>query len=325
MCTAISVNVNNKNYFGRNLDYDRQFGQKIVITPRNYTFRFSDGTVVENHYSIIGTAVVMDDYPLYFDAVNETGLCIAGLNFPDNAVYFDENESKINVASFELIPYLLSLCQNISQAKKILEKINITKKAFCAELSPTPLHWLISDKERSIVLEQTNEGIKLFENPVGVLTNSPPFEHHIVNLNNYMMLSHKKPRNDFCQKLNLKPYSFGMGALGLPGDLSSMSRFVRASFVKLNTDFGESEIETVNRFFHVLYCVYQQKGCVETYDGYEYTLYSCCCDTSSGIYYYTTYNNFKVNGIVMHKENLDSRELIQYDFLVNEEFNVQNS
>ena len=324
MCTAISVSINNSNYFGRNLDYDRTFGQKIVITPRNYVFRFYDEIIVENHYSIIGSAVVKNNYPLYFDASNEKGLSIAGLNFPDNAFYFAEREDKLNIASYEIIPYILCCCENVNQAKSLIKKINITNKAFSDEFSPTPLHWLISDKEESITLEQTKDGLFVYENPVYVLTNNPPFMYQLVNLSNYMTLSHEKPENHFCKELNLKPYSLGMGAIGLPGDLSSMSRFVKASFTKLNTDFGDNEIETVNRFFHILYSVYQQKGCVKTDDGYEFTLYSSCCDTQRGIYYYTTYNNLRINAVDMFKENLETQSLIEYDFIINEELNIQN-
>ena len=115
-----------------------------------------------------------------------------------------------------------------------------------------------------------------------------------------------------------------MGAVGLPGDLSSMSRFVRCAYVKSNSVFGEKKEQNINQFFHILYSVHQQKGCVKTEEGFEITQYCCCCDVNSGVYYYTTYDNFKINAIDMHKENLNSQELIIYDFVEKENINIIN-
>lgn len=309
MCTAICY----KNYFGRNLDYEHTFGEKVVITPRNYPIKFRNGEEYSNHYAITGMALAMNDYPLYFDATNEMGLSIAGLNFPDNAVYNGEIENKENVTSFELIPYILCKCKSVCEAEEILKNINITDEAFCEDMRPTPLHWMIADREKSVTLEQTKDGLKTYENSVGVLTNNPTFDMQMFNLRNYMAVSAKEAVNNFSDKIELKSYSKGMGAMGLPGDLSSASRFVRAAFVKLNSVWGDTEEERVNQFFHILYSVYQQKGCVVTKDGYEKTNYSSCCDTENGIYYYATYYNSRIYGIDMHKEDLNGDKLIEYD------------
>ena len=309
MCTAISVTVNN-HYFGRNLDYEHSFGEKIVITPRNYPFEFKNGICLYNHFAIIGMALPYKNYPLYFDATNEKGLSIAGLNFPDNAHYNKKINGKSNVASFELIPWVLSQCESVNDAKNLLINANITDDAFDKNLSPSPLHWLIADKYSSITIEQTLSGLRLFENPVGVLTNNPAFDIQLFNLRNYLYVSPNDPKNKFSKKINLKPYSRGMGALGIPGDLSSMSRFIRACFTKLNSVFGNSETETVNQFFHILYSVYQQKGCVKVGNEYEITQYTSCCNTDKGIYYYTTYYNSCITAVDMNKAELDSDALV---------------
>ncbi len=323
MCTAISV-TNGNHYFGRNLDYEHSFGEKITITPRNYKFCFKNGTETNNHTAIIGMAVLVDNYPLYFDAVNEWGLGMAGLNFPENAVYMEKDSAKDNVASFELIPWVLCKCKTVSNAEKLLKNINITDESFNEKMPPSPLHWIISDKEKSITLEQTKEGIKVYENPVGVLTNNPPFEWHMYNLSNYMNISADEVENRFSDKINLTPYSRGMGGIGLPGDLSSMSRFVRACFTKLNSIYGKNETEVVGQLFHILYSVYQQKGCAKVGEGYEITNYSSCCNTEKGIYYYTSYNNLNINAVNMYKENLDSDKLIVYDLIKQEKIKIQN-
>lgn len=323
VCTAISVTVRD-NYFGRNLDFDHDFGEKIVVTPKQYKFQFRNGMVSNNHYAIIGMALPVDSYPLYFDASNDKGLSMAGLNFPDIAHYNNAIQEKENVASFEFIPWILTQCKNVSEAERLIKNINITNWEFKAGIAPTPLHWIVADKNRAITVEQTKEKMNIYENSVGVLTNSPAFDMQLINLSNYMHLSAKNPENTFSDKVEIKTYSMGMGAIGLPGDLSSMSRFVRACFVKLNSVYGETESEIVNQFFHILYSVYQQKGCSKVGKGYEITNYTSCCNTDKGIYYYTTYNNASINAVDMRRENLDSSELIVYNMIKKQEINIQN-
>ena len=131
-----------------------------------------------------------------------------------------------------------------------------------------------------------------------------------------MKLTRGIPDNTFAggsRNLELKTYSHGMGAIGLPGDASSLSRFVRATFVKMNSASGSSEAESVSQFFHILKSVEMQRGCVQTVKGlYDITIYSSCCNTDRGIYYYTTYDNSRIHAVDMHKENLHGDTLIEY-------------
>ena len=113
--------------------------------------------------------------------------------------------------------------------------------------------------------------------------------------------------------------------MGLPGDASSMSRFVRATFVKLNSVSGNSEAESVSQFFHILKSVEMQKGCVQLGEGLnEITVYSSCCNTDRGIYYYTTYDNSQICGVDMNKEDLDGTELIAYPLISGQKIIYQN-
>lgn len=312
MCTAIFVDVGDS-YLGRNLDYEKTFGEKVVITPRNYKFTFRNGVMQGHHYAFIGTALPYMDYPLYFEAVNEAGLSVAALRFSGNAFYNPIDKERDNVASFELIPWLLCRCKDVSKAEELVKNINITNEAFSGSMPPSPLHWLISDKERSVVLEQTKKGLFLYENPVGVLSNNPTFDIQLFNLNNFMSLSNLEPINKFSDKIELNPYSRGMGAMGLPGDLSSMSRFVRASFIKSKSVFRGEEEDVVNRLFHILYSVYQIEGCVKVEEDFEKTNYSACFNLKKCIYYYTTYENTNIRKIELFKENLEEDTLKIYD------------
>lgn len=324
MCTAITYQTKDL-YFGRNLDYEFSYRDEVTITPRNYPFHFREEQSQDTHYAMIGMAHVTENYPLYYEAINEKGLAIAGLNFVGNAVYQKTKKGKANIAQFELIPWILGQCANVKEARKRIEQMNLLDISFNDKLPVAELHWIIADREEAITVEAVEEGIKIYQNPVGVLTNNPPFDKQLFALNNYMNLSAKEPENKFAKGLSLKVYSRGMGAIGLPGDLSSQSRFVRTSFVKMNSVSGENEKESVSQFFHILNSVEQQKGCCELKEGvYEATIYTSCCNTEKGIYYYTTYDNHQITEIDMKKEDLEGKELIRYEVIKEEQIKEQN-
>ena len=324
MCTAATYKTKD-GYFGRTLDYEFSYGDEITITPRNYQFNFRNTESMNTHYAIIGMAYVAGNYPLYYDAINEKGLGIAGLNFVGNAAYNKPVENKTNIAQFELIPWILGQCSTVKDAKALLDNINIIDTPFNAELPLAQLHWIISDKDEAITVESMADRLHIYDNPVGILTNNPPFNIQMFSLNNYMNLSPKNPENKFSDKLPLHPYSRGMGAIGLPGDLSSASRFAKAAFTKMNSVSGNSEEESVSQFFHILGSVDQQRGCCEVHDGkYEITIYTSCCNLDKGIYYYTTYNNHQISAVDMHRENLDSDKLVRYPMILNQNINFQN-
>lgn len=324
MCTAISFKGKD-HYFGRTLDYEISYGEQVVITPRNYSVVFRKQESLNQHFAIIGMAAVVDDYPLYFDAINEKGLAMAGLNFPGNACYFRESAAKHNVTPFEFIPWILGQCDSVTDARRVLLKTNLIDKSFKKNLPLSPLHWMIADKKESITVESVAEGLKVYDNPVGVLTNNPSFEMQLFNLSNYMYLSPTSPKNTFLPELPLKTYSRGMGGMGLPGDLSSTSRFVRASFVKHHSICEEGEEGSVNQFFHILGAVEQQRGCVLTKSNqHEITRYTSCCNLEHGIYYYTTYENSRISVVELQNHNIMGNKLILYPLRIKSDFLYEN-
>lgn len=341
MCTA-AVYKTKDFYFGRNLDYEFPYGEEVTITPRNYPFSFRFLGEMKHHYAMIGMAHVAENYPLYYDAVNERGLGIAGLNFVGNAVYkdpvlrktkgrVDENkdgaaEAEIdNVAQFEFPLWLLGQCASVQEVRALLTQINITNTPFNEKYPVSQLHWMIADREETIVVEAVADGLHVYDNPVGVLTNNPPFLQQLFRLNDYRGLSPRQPKNTFAPGMELTSYSRGMGALGLPGDLSSASRFVRAAFVRGNSVSGDSETESVSQFFHILHSVEQQRGCCDVGGGkYEITIYTSCCNADKGIYYYTTYENHQITAVDLHAEDLDGAELSRYPLTQGEQICWQN-
>ena len=324
MCTCINFKTKDT-YFGRNLDLEYRFNEKVVITPRNYKFNLKNGTSITSKYSMIGMATVVSNYPLYAEATNEKGLSMAGLYFPKNACFFKEEDNKLNLSPYELIPYFLGLYSSISEIKKDIANLNITKTPFSKEMPVSDLHWMISDESECIVIEQMEDGLKVYNNPIGVLTNNPPFEYHLNNINNYSNLSPYNSENTFSNKINLNQYGQGMGAIGLPGDNSPASRFIRASFNKLNSKCEDDEKSSVTQFFHILDSVSMVQGTTITKENKnDITTYSCCINTSKGIYYYKTYTNNQIIAIKMSEKEKNNKYLSIFDLIEEQQIEYIN-
>lgn len=323
MCTAITYKTKDA-YFGRTLDIECSYGEEVIVTPRNFALSFRHARGQGSHCAIVGMGTVREGYPLYYDAANEYGLGMAGLNFPTNACYFPPREGKENVTSFELIPYLLGCCKNVREARARLSHLHLCNTPFSVELPLSPLHWMIADQEACIVVESVADGLKIYDNPVGVLTNNPPFSYHMAHLCDYMALSNE-PSVACLGKDYLAPYSRGMGAMGLPGDFSSASRFVRAAFVRQNAVSALDETSSVSQFFHILGSVEQVRGCVLLENGkYELTAYTSCINLDRGIYYYTTYENRSISAVDLHKCDLARNELCRFSLPSKETIVWQN-
>ena len=218
MCTALTLSTKDGyNLFGRNMDLAYSFNQAVTLVPRNYEYRDRvTGEIRKNKYAILGMASVIDDYPAFADAFNEKGLGCAGLNFPG---YFhaEENEvhGKKNIAPYDLILWILSNFQTVDEVLNEIKNIELVAIPI-NEKTPLPtLHWIVSDTNgKSIVIEKTKEGFKTYDNPIGVLTNSPTFGWHLTNLNEYMKTTPVQPENVKWGNKELRPLGVGMGTKG---------------------------------------------------------------------------------------------------------------
>lgn len=321
MCTSLTFTTEHT-YFGRNLDLEYHFGQQVVITPRNYPFSFRAMPALEKHHAIIGMATVAEGYPLYAEGVNEKGLYMAGLNFPGNACYPCGPENGTPAAPYELIPWLLGSCDSVDQAEEKLRSVRILDTPFAPNMPNAPLHWHLADGKRALVAEPMADGLKLFEDPVGVLTNNPTFNFHLTNLNQYMGLSAAQPDNRF-GGVELRPFGQGMGTLGLPGDWSPASRFVRAAFLKWNSACERDEASSVSQVFHILDAVAMPRGAVRTPEGkWDLTDYSCCIDGRTGTYYYKTYDNSQITAVPMDEAKREGAALICHPLVTEQQFRI---
>lgn len=305
MCTSIALRRESL-FFGRNMDIDYNFGERVVLTPESYPLNFKSTPPCEKHYAIIGMAAVFDSYPLYADGMNENGLCIAALKFQNNAHYCNSaSNGKTMVAPYELIPYVLGKCRNLNEAKALLSGIDISDIPFNDNLPLSPLHWHIADNSGSITVERTKTGMNVYDNPSDVLTNNPPFPFHLQNLAMYSRLSpeYETGNEEF------RPFGAGFGGIGLPGDFSSASRFVRAHFLLKNSS---NEFGGTTQIFRILDNVAIPCGAVLTSEKKNhYTTYSCCMDAKNKSYFFKTYTGC-VREIRLTDENSKGNQLLQY-------------
>lgn len=320
MCTALLW----QGLSGRTLDLDRSYNEQVILTPRRFPLSFRHLSPTAAHHAMVGMAHLSGGVPLYYDAVNELGLFAAALNFPGCAHYVAPASHRPSLCSFEVIPWVLSRCANVKQAQEVLDGISLADTPFSPSLPTTPLHWFIADRKESVVLEATREGVHIWADPVGVLTNAPAFPTQLTHLDHFPTLSSLPPIRTFPTGSDAPLSGSGMGALGLPGDLSSPSRFVRCAFMADCCPAAEEETENINRFFRILDTVAQPPGCNRP-DGEHsmVTRYASCC-TPEGRYCYTTQEHRGICAVDLGRSVLDGRELSCFPLPSRQEIRLQN-
>ena len=298
MCTSIVLRKGGY-FFGRNLDMDRHFGEKVVIMPKNYAFPFRN--VSDNsRFALVGMASLLDGVPLFADAMNEKGLAMAGLNFPGNAFY---KKTGSGIAPWELIPFLLRNFATVREVRKALTQVALIDEVFREGIPNAPLHYHISDREESVVLESTREGVRIYDNPFDVMTNNPPFPFHRENMRQYSALSPVTPEG-------VNAFGEGFGGIGLPGDYSPASRFVKAAYLVKNQIASESDMGGANQFFHIAGNVEMPKGSVITKSGtLDYTIYASVMSGETGTYYFKTYEDMAVRKVSLADQDGEGKDL----------------
>ncbi|WP_297633996.1 choloylglycine hydrolase [uncultured Clostridium sp.] len=329
MCTALTLKTKEGNHlFGRNMDIEYTFGQSVGIIPRNFEYEDrTNGCTGHTKYAVIGMMTVMENHPMLADGMNEKGLAVAGLNFPGFAYYEPKKrDDKINVSVYDFMFWVVSHFANVSEVKEQIKNINIMDTPFNADTPIPTLHWMVTDKTgESIVIEKTKDGLKVFDNTVGVLTNSPTFDWHLTNLRQYLGIYADQSTNAQWSHQELNPLGQGVGAIGLPGDFTPASRFVRVAFLRHFALANDSTLMDVNEFFHILNNVAMVRGSVRTPQNMsDITIYTSSMNLEEGIYYYNTYDNNSINAINMNNVDLNSSELILFPYEDKLKINYQN-
>lgn len=314
MCTGVRFTDDKGNfYFGRNLDWCEEYGQGFVITPTGAKIPSPYLGTMPLKHPVIGVAIVVDNTPLYLDCANNAGLGVAGLNFPGYAHFADEPiDDTTNIAVYEFPLWLCANFGSIAEVKEALKDVTLVAKPINDTYPVAMLHWLVCDKEGSLVVEATKEGIEVYDDELDVLTNQPGYPWHRENVRNYLALSNSYPDKPLTwSRADLVPFSSGSMMLGLPGAFDPISRFVRASYLNAHYPTKSGETANVMRLFHTLGGVAMcEGGSRMSNNQFEYTLYSDCYSMATGTYYYKSYDDFTINQCCINDYDVAGDEVI---------------
>lgn len=300
MCTALTLqSKQGETIFGRNMDFSYDIEPHLYIVPSGYQWRNSfNGSRITNRYRFIGIGQQIDSLLGFFDGVNEMGFAAAALYFAGYANYgstpgADQNNA---IASFDFLHYILGNCANVEELKRVVKQIRIVGVEDPVTKTVAPLHWIAVDRSGNcVVVEQTDRGMEVFHNPVGVLANSPDFTWHLTNLRNYMEASPYQEEEVFWGNYRLTPFGQAGGTQVLPGGYTSPERFVRTSYLKSFIPVPETANQAVVSCFHIMESVMVPKGAVITNrNEYDYTRYTAFINTATCEYFFKTYDNIQV-------------------------------
>ncbi|MHC5268702.1 choloylglycine hydrolase family protein [Enterococcus sp. LJL98] len=321
MCTSIFTKTLNGEYIlSRTMDFTFPLEAAPLFIPKDYQW-VSEATKesFQSEYGFIGAGRLLGTTYFVADGVNEAGLSAAELYLPGEVQYNDvSDDSKTNVAPHELILWILGNCKSVAEVEEKIGSFNLMGLAAPLLNTVTPLHWIVTDQTgRCVVIEPTELDLRVKENPVGVMTNSPNIEWHISNLRNYLNVQPKQFKPRTFGSFVAEPFSQGTGTSGLPGGYTPPERFVRAAFFKEQITPAKNESQGINNAHHILNTVRIPKGIVVTdNDLSDFSLYvgSMCNQTKT--YYYTSYDNHQITKLVLDDALLSQKEpvIFNHDF-----------
>ncbi|MCU5321047.1 linear amide C-N hydrolase [Bacillus sp. BI3] len=318
MCTSLTLQTKNgQHLFARTMDFALDFNQEVIIIPRRYQWNNITGETIKAKQAVVGMGISHQGRIILADGVNESGMTCATLYFPGFATYSNSiDDNKTNLTPFDFVAWSLTQFNSVEELKKSVDSISFLDVPLSVLGVTPPLHWILADKwGECIVLEPTIEGLKMYDNPLGVMTNSPEFNWHLQNLRQYISLKSQPYAPTQWGDVSLSAFGQGSGSMGLPGDFTPPSRFVRAAYSKQNIEGIDNEEEGISAVFHILSNCELPKGGVITEEGtIDNTIYTSAMCMESGIYYYHTYDCRQIIAIHLFNENLDTDEIKTYPF-----------
>ncbi|PFC88612.1 choloylglycine hydrolase [Bacillus anthracis] len=318
MCTSLTLQTKHgQHLFARTMDFTLDMNQEVIIIPRHYQWNNITGEMIDTKHATVGMGINHQGRIIMADGVNEAGMTCATLYFPGFATYSQSiDDNKTNLAPFDFVTWSLTQFNSVKELKGSIDSLTFLDIPLPDLGLTPPLHWILADKRGDcIVLEPTNEGLKMYDNPLGVMTNSPEFNWHLQNLRQYIGLKSQPFAPTEWSNLPLSAFGQGSGSMGLPGDFTPPSRFVRAAYGKQNIRGIDSEEEGVSALFHILSNCEVPKGGVITEEGaLDNTIYTSVMCMESGTYYYHTYDCRQIIAVHLFHENLDTDEIKAYPF-----------
>ncbi|PRP50842.1 linear amide C-N hydrolase [Bacillus halotolerans] len=312
MCTSLTLETADcKHVLARTMDFAFQLGTEVILYPRRYSWNSeADGKAHQTQYAFIGMGRKLGNI-LFADGVNENGLSCAALYFPGYAEYEKTiREDIVHIAPHEFVTWALSVCKSLDDVKEKIRSLTIVEKKLDLLDTVLPLHWILSDRTgRSLTIEPRADGLKVYDNQPGVMTNSPDFIWHVTNLQQYTGIRPKQLESKEMGGLALSAFGQGLGTVGLPGDYTPPSRFVRAVYLKEHLVPAADETKGVTAALQILANMTIPKGAVITEkDEIHYTQYTSVMCNDTGNYYFHHYDNRQIQKVNLFHEDLDCLE-----------------
>jgi len=314
MCTAMTLQSKQfENFFGRTMDFSYDIDPELYVVSKYYVWKnVLNMRKSYNSYSFIGIGQESDGMLAFFDGVNEKGFAAAALYFAGYAKYQTQSDytDKEPISSLDFLHYILRRCGSVKELKETLQEIYIVGLEDPVTQTVAPLHWIATDKTgECVVIEQTENGLKVFQNQIGVMANSPDFQWHMTNLRNYMDVSPTQSSDSYWGKIHLKPFGQAAGTMQLPGGYTSPERFVRTAYQKTHIKMPNNSLDAINACFHVMESVSIPKGIVITNrDTYDYTKYTAFINTNTCEYFFKTYDNTTITSASLWDNYTNSDE-----------------
>lgn len=301
-------------YAGRNFDGIATYNAHPVAMPKGYSLSYAFLGNAKADHALVGIAQHHNKTLAYFDCANDAGLAISALQFAGYANYeMAPIQGKTNVAAYEFPLWVALNFTSVDQVEDALHDVALIGSPVDMQMGISMRHWMISDVERSIVVEYSDSGMHVFHNMVDTLANQPSFDWHMENLRNYLTSTGEVAPSAKWDIAILHPFGPGAGMRGIPGDIYSPSRFVRAAFLNAHYPKQSTENNNVARMFHTLQGVAIIDGSSQTQSKvYEKTLYTCCFSSKTHTLYYNTYDNFTIDHIAISEvADVDPTHLIE--------------
>ena len=304
----ILTTKDDKHFLARTMDFTMDMTDAIILVPRKKKFITSDmhSDTITTKYSFLGIGRISNSAPITFDGINEKGLTGAALYFPDYAAYEDDKKKGTTaVDPDKIVPVILGVAADLDEvAEQFRDKISIINNPDPFLDTEPPMHFIFTDTSgKCLIIEPRESGIDIIEDSIGVLANSPDYRWHETNLTNYYSV---KPTQHAPTEILGKRFSAvgeGSGTLGIPGDYTPPSRFIRTALGKQYTTQPETEEEAVTTAHHILETVSVPRGIVVADTGEsDYTSYASYMCADSLTYYFSTHNNQRIQKITLTEE-----------------------
>lgn len=314
MCTSVTLSSsNNKFLLARTMDFSFQLDPEMVVFPRNFPLAFDVGGTLDSHYAFLGLSKNVGNYYVA-DGVNEYGLSGAALYFEGYAVYADKGTvlNKTEVAPHEVVMWMFANCKNIDEVKAEFDKITVVNDEMGFLGLVPPLHWVFQDQSgASIVVEIVASGTKIYDNKLGILTNSPDYPWHLTNVRSYIGLDPKQVENRTIYGQEFSPFGQGSGTFGLPGDFTPPSRFIKTLYNKLSAHKPDDSLNMVLMASHILNGVDIPKGSVITpKNTIDYTQYTSFMVSSDLNYYYRMHDSLAILEVKLGDYDLEANKVV---------------